>query len=149
MLPQMDPRCDRRRRLRGRAARPGRGQPARTRCSPRAELRLEVGIAPPELAQEEVAQEVVWSVPLVAVVEWDEEEVRGGDLREELGRSRAAQHGVAHRAREGVEHRRVDEELERRGRHRREELVAQELDDQPVVTRERPRCDIGVAPRAQ
>ena len=113
------------------------------------ELRFEVGFVLSELAQEEIAQQVVRSEPFAAFVERDEEQIRRRDLGEEPGRSRGGEHRVARRTGECIEHRRVDEEIDCRRRHRPEILVAQELGDQPVVACERLGGGLRIDPRKQ
>ena len=100
------------------------------------ELLLDLGLAPVQLSPQHLAEQPVVAVALVGAVERDEQQVRPRQRGQRGGRARSAQHGVAERARQRVEHRRSQHELELLRREAGEDLVAEVVRHQPIVAAE-------------
>ena len=104
---------------------PGRGPPV--------QLRDQLGLAPPELGTEQVAEQVVVAVPLPSAVERDQEEIGPGERLQHRGRAGRVQDRVAQRAAHPVQHGRPGEERHLPGGKSRQQLRVQVVDDEPVV----------------
>ena len=74
------------------------------------------------------------AVLLVAAIERDQEQVRAGETYQDLRRTLPLEDRVAERARESIEDRGTGQEVEIRSRQAGEELVAQVIGDEAVVT---------------
>ena len=88
------------------------------------------------LQAEDIAEQVVVAVPLVRTAEPDHELVPGGQVGQPARPVVGAAHGVDQRPRHLIEHRSGQEAAQFLRLGVREELVAQVVDDQPVVTSE-------------
>jgi len=101
------------------------------------ELWDHVGFGAAELVEQQVAEEVVVAVPLTGGVEGLQEEVRALQFLEQAVRADRVDDGVAQRARQPVEDRRVQEEAPNVFGLTVEYLGAQIVDDVAVVAGER------------
>ena len=96
------------------------------------ELGDEPGLALRELGAEQIGEELVVAVPLAAVVERNEEEVRALELRQARRRATPPGHRVAERSRERVEDRGLEQEVPLARVQRAENDLGQVVDDVAV-----------------
>ena len=96
------------------------------------ELGDEPGLALRELGAEQVGEELVVAVPLAAVVERNQEEVRALELRQARRRAPPPGHRVAERSRERVEDRGLEQEVPLARVQRAENDLGQVVDDVAV-----------------
>jgi hypothetical protein len=94
---------------------------------------------PVQLGTQEIAEQVVVAVPLTSSIERDEQEVGLLQRLEDVLRSARAQHRVAERARQAVEHRGARQERHCARCEAGEELGPQVVAEQAVVTAQRER----------
>ena len=95
------------------------------------DVRLGPGLL--QLPPQDLAEDVVVAEPRAPLVERDEEQVRPLDVAQERLRPVLVADGVAQRCVEAVEDARVEQERARLGRLGGEDLVAQVVDEMPVV----------------
>ena len=96
------------------------------------ELGDEPGLALRELGAEQIGEELVVAVPLAAVVERNQEEVRALELRQARRRATPPGHRVAERSRERVEDRGLEQEVPLARVQRAENDLGQVVDDVAV-----------------
>ena len=95
------------------------------------------GLAARELGSQQLAEQPVVPVPLVSIVERDEQQVRVFERLQHLGRSRRVEQGIAQRPAQAVDDRRARQELHLVRREAREHFGTQIVRHQAIVTRER------------
>ena len=96
----------------------------------------EVRIAARKLGLQEAAEQVVIAVPLATSVEWNEEQIRPLDPGKRLAAPRSVGHGVAQRRAEPGQDRGLQQEALDLRLEGREDLLAEIIDEMPVVAGE-------------
>ena len=94
------------------------------------------GPGPRQLHAQQLAEEVVVPVPLVPRVQWDEEQVRAREVRQDRAAAGAIEHRVAQRTRETWEDRGAQQEVPRRLVQRIDHLPEQVVRHVSVVAGE-------------
>ena len=98
----------------------------------------------PELELQNLAEQMVIAIPLLACVERDQEHVRARELREHRSRVLATENRVAQLGREPPQHRGAHQEVLGLGRERRQNLVGQIVADVASAAGELPHTPVGV-----
>ena len=96
-----------------------------------------VRLAPLQLGHQQIPEQVVVAIPLPATVEWHDEQVSALESLQERARSLRVERRVAQRTAHAVEDRGAGQERHVRARNPTEELGAQVVAHEPVISAER------------
>src|SRR6185312_17176607 len=114
----------------------------------RVELLDELGLGLHQVVLEKLAKEVVVAVPLAAIVEWDEKQVRALDLLKLAAGALVLEDRVAERPAQALEHRRSAQEAQRPRPQERQVLGAEVVGEVAVVAADANRVEAGLPPVA-
>src|SRR5258706_431644 len=118
------------------ASTPSRASAASISARPAVQLGFFLGLDPPQLGAQHLAEERMEAKPLIAAIERGQQHVGVREVAERRCRAASLEDAVAELAAEAVENRGAPQEVEPAPGDRNQELIADVVDEEPIIAGE-------------